>query len=80
MENDIPSEHAFHLVELLNRKRLLYSDKITTSVEELRGYYNREFGEPLEEAKFEEVLREVLEFKVPMMDDGKETDYYFIHL
>jgi len=80
MENDIPSEYACLLAELLNRKRLLHSDKINISVEKLRKSYNKEFSENLEEAKFEEVLREILEFRIPMMDDGEETDYYFIHL
>ena len=78
-EEETPSTHALELVKLLNKKNLLSIDQISVTREELRLLYNEMFGSNITEPRFIKILEELEEIEVPMVDDGKETDAYFIH-
>jgi len=78
-EEKAPSTHALELVKLLNKKKLLNIDKISVKREELRLQYNQTYGSNTAEAEFGEILEELEKIEVPMVDEGKETDVYFIH-
>ncbi|MDH5389195.1 MAG: hypothetical protein OEY06_12215 [Gammaproteobacteria bacterium] len=78
-EEETPSTNALKLVKLLNKKKLLSIDQISVTKEELRLQYNEMCGSNTTEPEFMEILEELEEMEVPMVDEGKETDAYFIH-
>ncbi len=78
-EEKTPSTHALKLVKLLNKKKLLSIDQISITREELRLKYNEMYGSNTAEPEFIKILEELEEVEVPMVDEGKETDAYFIH-
>ena len=78
-EEKTPSTQVFELVKLLNKKKLLSIDQISVSREDLRVGYNEMYGLKTTEPEFIKILEELEEIEVPMVDDGKETDAYFIH-
>ena len=78
-EKKVPSTHVLKLAKLLNEKKLLSIDQIAVTREELRLQYNKMYGSNTSESEFSEILEELEEIQVPMVDKGKETDFYFIH-
>jgi uncharacterized protein YjfI (DUF2170 family) len=78
-ESKVPSMNVLNLAKLLNVKKLLNIDKISVTRAELRGQYNEMFGANVSESEFSEILNELEKIEVPMIDEGKETDAYFIH-
>ncbi len=78
-ESDVPSENVRKLAELLNQKHLLSIDKITISRQELRNLYSKTQGRIVSENEFLAILETLESIEVPMVDEGKETDVYFIH-
>ena len=78
-EVDVPKSSVLNLARLLKRDNLLSIDKITVSRYELRQRYNQSFQLDTSEAEFENILEELLKIEVRMVDDGKETDIFFIH-
>jgi len=78
-EENTPSPQTWELVKLLNKKKLLSIDQISVTREELRLQYNETYNSKTTEAEFSKVLEELEEIEVPMLDEGKETDAYFIH-
>lgn len=78
-EDQIPGTHVLELAKLLNKKKLLSIDQISVTREELRSKYNEMYGSNTTELKFIEILEELEKVEVPMVDEGKETDAYFIH-
>ncbi|MFC1542615.1 hypothetical protein ACFL4M_01870 [Pseudomonadota bacterium] len=73
-----PRRVACNIVSLLNKKLLLDIDKIKLSRKELYDNYVAEYAE-IEHSKFTMGLEEILRIEVNMVDDGKETDIFFIH-
>lgn len=67
------------LAELLNEKNLLSIDKITVSRHELRKLLSDKLGRVVPEPEFLTTLKALESIEVPMVDEGEETDYYFIH-
>lgn len=78
-ESEAPSEEVEELAELLNEKDLLNIDQIKVSRHELRNLYSKKRGLIVSESKFLAILKELESIEVPMVDEGKETDVYFIH-
>lgn len=77
-ESAIPSHVACNIVALLNTNKLLDIDKLKVSRKELFTSYLDKY-EALEYHQFETGWEEVLGLVVNMVDDGKETDIFFIH-
>lgn len=78
-ETEVPSNPAYNLVSLLNKNKLLSIDQITISRKELRLKYNELYSLTTTEQEFSVILEELEMVEVPMVDDGDETDAYFIH-
>jgi hypothetical protein len=78
-EQKAPNMHALGLTKLLNEKELLSIDGISITREELRLLYNERSGSNTSDSEFSELLEELEAIQVPMVDDGNETDAYFIH-
>ncbi len=78
-ENDVPNSQVLNLAKLLKTNELLSIDQISVTREELRFLYNKSYGEDTSEPEFFAVLEALEEIEVPMTDEGKETDAYFIH-
>ena len=76
---DVPNSSVFNLAKLINKNRLLSIDKITVNREELCNLYNAEYKMTLNTAEFNQILDAIEKIEVNMVDDGKETDVYFIH-
>ena len=78
-EEQVPSSNAFNLTQLLNREHLLNIDKIVVPQEELLWKLKTTYGTTLTHTQFQETLEELRTIQVAMVDDGEETDVYFIH-
>lgn len=78
-ESDAPSEDVISLAELLNEKHLLSIDQIRVSRYELRNLYSKKLGRIVPENEFIAILEKLESIEVPMVDEGNETDVYFIH-
>lgn len=78
-ESESPSEEVRKLAELLNEKHLLSIDQISVSRHEPRNLYSNKLGRVVPENEFIAILEALESVEVPMVDEGKETDVYFIH-
>lgn len=78
-EKDAPSLDVLNLAKLIRKYDLLSIDRLTVTRPELRRKYNSEYGLQLAEQEFRRVLESLEDIEVPMIDDGRETDAYFIH-
>lgn len=71
-ENNVPTEDVKKLLEYLSKNKLIDIDKIFTPIEKL----NIDF---IDKSRLENVWNELFNIEVRMIDDGEETDAYFIH-
>ncbi len=78
-EYDVPNTEVLNLAKLLKTNELLSIDQMRVTREELRSLYNKSYGKDSSESEFLAILEALEEVEVPMVDDGKETDAYFIH-
>jgi len=78
-EKDVPSLEVLNLARLIRKHNLLSIDQLTVTRLELREKYNLEYGLQLTEEEFSGVLESLESVEVPMVDEGRETDAYFIH-
>lgn len=77
-EHDVPGHVTCSIATLLNAKRLLDIDKITIARVNLYVRYTAEHG-TLPYPEFIAALEKLLQVEVNMVDDGRETDVFFIH-
>jgi len=73
-EDKVPSDDLIELIKIIYKKRDSQIDKIKETSDELflkTGWTDRE--------KFNEVFAELFKVEVKMIDDGEETDSFFIH-
>ncbi len=78
-EEDVPSLDILNLARLIRKHNLLSIDQLTVTRPELREKYNSEYGLQLTEQEFTDVLESLKNVEVPMVDEGRETDAYFVH-
>tara|TARA_R110001599_G_scaffold352323_1_gene586712 strand:+ start:1162 stop:1554 length:393 start_codon:yes stop_codon:yes gene_type:complete len=78
-EKDVPGLDVLNLVKLIRKHNLLSIDRLTVTTPELGRKYNSEYGLQLTEQEFLGVLESLKGVEVPMVDEGRETDAYFIH-
>ena len=71
-EDSLPSEYVERLLNFLRTQNLIAGDKIIVPISQL----NIDF---IDETKLNEVWNELFGIEVRMIDDGEETDRYFIH-
>jgi len=78
-EENVPDEAVLNLVELLRKKKLLSIDQIIISRSQLRQQYNQNFNTNMEQENFDVLLEKLESVEVRMVDEGNETDSFFIH-
>lgn len=78
-EQDVPSTNVLNLVKILNKFGLLDIDLISVSKEELLLKFNKSNNSNISKTELSGILEELLKIEVSMVDNGKETDIYFIH-
>ena len=78
-EENTPSSSLLKLARLLNEKKLLSIDKITVNREELKSFYNEKYETNITTNEFNQILEALELIEVPMVDEGGETDIFFIH-
>ena len=74
-----PSPAATRLIGLIRKDGLLHSDKLLLSRQDLLARFNAGQDSGSSPEQFAVILEEILQIQVPMLDDGVESDYYFIH-
>jgi hypothetical protein len=71
-ESNVPGDDVRKLLLFLSENNLIDIDKIIKPIDEL----NIDF---IDKNKIEAVWNELFDVEVRMVDDGEETDRYFIH-
>ena len=72
-ENEVPSEKVSLLIEKLIAEKLLIGDKLIKPIKEIKL---AEFEKVTNEQLFEQLF----DIGINMVDDGKETDIFYIHI
>jgi hypothetical protein len=78
-DSEAPTQEVLELATLLKAQRLLSIDKIMVSRQQLRQRFSTWLGRIVPEAEFLDILEALESVEVPMVDEGRETDIYFIH-
>ena len=78
-ESSSPPEDVLLLAQLIHREQLLDIDKLNITRSELHERFNAYHSCKLEFSSFITVLEALETIEVRMIDDGEETDTYFIH-
>ena len=76
---DAPSPAVIRLTGLIRIDGLLSIDKLRVSRQDLLARFNAGQDPGYSPKQFTVVLEDLLQIQVPMLDDGVESDYYFIH-
>ena len=71
-EDDVPSDDVRRVIDWLVENRLIESDLIAAPVESLKIDF-------LDPSKKDQVFDELFSVEIRMIDDGEESDAYFIH-
>ncbi len=74
-----PSPAVIRLIGLIRNGGLLHSDKLLVSRQDLLARFNAGQDPGYSPEQFTVILEELLQIEVPMLDDGVESDHYFIH-
>ncbi len=73
-EDKVPSDDLIELIQIIKNNGFNRTDKVTVSPDELF-----EKTEWTDRNKFDKTFDELFEVEVKMIDDGEETDSYFMH-
>lgn len=76
--NAIPDELT-KLVKLIADQQLLRSDKLNVTQEKLTNLFNSSYDLNSSLEDIERLLKQLFAIRVEMVDDDKETDFFFIH-
>jgi|SRR5690554_1494096 len=71
-EDNVPNENVKKLVDFLSTNNLVDIDKIIRPIEQLDINF-------IDKSEHNNVWDELFEIEVKMLDDGQETDSYFLH-
>ena len=73
------SEDALALADFLNTRRVVEIDRIVTPRPELREMFLKAGYQDWTSQRFDQALARLRAFRVRMIDDGEETDSFFLH-
>jgi len=76
---DAPPPAVVRLASIIRADGLLSIDKLRVSRQDLLARFNAGQEPGYTTEQFSAVLEELLQIEVPMLDDGVESDCYFIH-
>ena len=71
-EKDVPSDDVIKLIQYIKENNLIYGDRIT------RKIYDSDLNF-VDQSKQEEMVNALFKVEVTMIDNGEETDKFFIH-
>lgn len=71
-KDNVPNENVKKLVDFLSTNNLVDIDKIIRPIEQLDINF-------IDKSEHNNVWDELFEIEVKMLDDGQETDSYFLH-
>ena len=71
-EANVPTDDVKKLIEFLSKNNLIDIDKIFTAIKEIKIDF-------IDKSNLENVWNELFDIEVKMIDDGEETDSFFIH-
>jgi len=71
-EDNVPTENVKKLIDFLSTNSLIDIDKIMTPINQLDIDF-------IDNSELNNVWDKLFEIEVRMIDDGEETDSYFIH-
>jgi len=71
-EDNVPSDDVRKVIEYMANNKLIDIDKIIKPIDELPLNF-------IEQHQKEKIFNELFNIQVRMIDDGEETDRYFIH-
>jgi hypothetical protein len=71
-EDNVPNENVKKLVDFLSTNNLIDIDKIIRPIEQLDINF-------IDKSELNNIWDELFEIEVKMLDDGQETDSYFLH-
>lgn len=77
-EDRVPSPLAYQLVDLIQRFRLLDVDCLRISRDTLYAITLQDFETRVNREDFDQALDELKAIQVALIDDGEETDVFFI--
>ena len=75
---DAPPTAVIRLAALIRSAGLLDGDKLIATRQELFAHFNAIMDSECSAEQFTAALESLLQIQVPMLDDGVESDYYFI--
>ncbi len=78
-EAELPSSDVYRLVALIHSKKLLDIDQLVMRREDLRTLFNDFYKVDVSLSELSVWLDLLESVEVSMVNDGKETDAYFIH-
>lgn len=77
-EDELPDPLVYQLVDLIDRFHLLDIDRLRVSRDTLFAIALQDLGVELSRLEFDEALDELKSIQVAMIDDGEETDFFYI--
>ncbi len=78
-EADVPSILAYRIAAVMQRYQLLHIDKLRVPRETVLESLRAEYSESVGDGEFALAMEELLAIEVAMVDEGEETDVFFIH-
>ncbi|WP_444885136.1 hypothetical protein [Microbulbifer sp. PSTR4-B] len=66
-------DDALEILEMASSEGFFDSDKLILSIDELWHLTS------WERERFDNAIQDLLEIRVDMVDDGRKTDYFFVH-
>jgi hypothetical protein len=79
-DDQVLNQDVFNLMKLIKNENLLNIDKLKINEEDLRDLFNKTYHVKYSFEEFTKIFDELLDISVDMVDDGEETDTYYIHL
>ncbi len=73
-DENVPSKECFELIKIINQNKWCDIDKIIVSEKKLYEVSK------MEKTTFEKAFDELFEVEIRMIDDGEETDSFFVHM
>jgi hypothetical protein len=78
-EEQAPTVELLQLASLLRNRKLIHSDRVIVPESTLASQYRYYYDVVISDEAFRNVFRRLLDVEITMLDDGKETDSFFIH-
>ncbi len=73
-EENVPSDNLIELIEIIKNNKFHISDKITIPEDKIflkTGW--------LDKGEFNKAINQLFDIEIKMIDEGKETDSFFLH-